>query len=101
MDTAYAEENKQVGSIQQLGKFLKHEKIDQEEKIANSIRKAYNARNKLAGHKGSLKQYNALWGRKENDKFNSIEDARNLLKEIVAAFTYVLGNYDAKKSETT
>ena len=101
MATAYAEENKQVGSIQQLGKFLKHEKIDQEEKIAHSIRKAYNARNKLAGHKGSLKQYNALWGRKENDKFNSIEDARNLLRDIVAAFTYVLGNYEAKNSETT
>ena len=101
MGTAYTEEIKKAGSIQQLGKFLKHEKIDIEEKIANSIRKAYNARNKIAGHKGSLKQYNALWGRKENDKFNSIEDARNLLKEIVSAFTYVLGNYEARKSEPT
>lgn len=86
-----------LGSTGQLGAFLKHEKLDMEEKLATAIKKAYNSRNKLAAHKGSYKEYNKLWGRSDSYKFNSIEDARNLIKKIVTAFEYIIGNYEAKK----
>lgn len=88
------------GSIFQLGVFLKYTKIDENGRISNSLKKAYNSRNKLSGHTASFKEYNKIWGRDENYKFNSVEDARSLIEEIVSAIEYVIIDYEARKDET-
>lgn len=88
------------GSIFQLGVFLKYTRIDENGKISNSLKKAYNSRNKLSGHTASFKEYNKIWGRDENYKFNSVEDARSLIEEIVSAIEYVIIDYEARKDET-
>jgi hypothetical protein len=33
-------------------------------------------------------------------KFNSVEDARSLIEEIVSAIEYVITDYEARKDET-
>lgn len=88
------------GSIFQLGVFLKYTKIDENGRISNSLKKANNSRNKLSGHTASFKEYNKIWGRDENYKFNSVEDARSLIEEIVSAIEYVIIDYEARKDET-
>lgn len=88
------------GSISQLGVFLKFTKIDEKEMISNSLKKAYNCRNKLSGHQGSLGEYNKIWNRDKDFKFNSVEDARHLLEEIVYSVEYVIAVHEARKDET-
>jgi len=99
MGDDYEKETKGNGSIFQLGVFLKYIKIDENERISNSVKKVYNSRNKLSGHTASLKEYNKIWDREEDYKFNSVEDARSLIEEIVSSIEYVIGDYEAKKDE--
>lgn len=95
----YEKLTKNNGSIFQLGAFLKFIKIDEDMKISNAIKKAYNCRNKLAGHNASPKEYNKLWKRNENAAINTIDDAGSLIKEIVCALTDVLVNTETKKAD--
>lgn len=98
MGEDYTSEVSGKGSVLQLGIFLKYTKLDEAERISSAIRKAYNSRNKLSGHSASVKEYNKIWGRDENYKFNSVEDARKLVEEIVTAIEYVIGNHEAKNN---
>ena len=100
MGDEYEKEAKGNGSIFQLGVFLKYAKIDNNEKVSNSLKKAYNSRNKLSGHTASFGEYNKIWGRDKEYKFNSVEDARSLIEEIVSAIEYVITDYEARKDET-
>ena len=100
MGDEYEKEAKGNGSIFQLGVFLKYAKIDDNEKVSNSLKKAYNSRNKLSGHTASFGEYNKIWGRDKEYKFNSVEDARSLIEEIVSAIEYVITDYEARKDET-
>lgn len=100
MGDEYEKEAKGNGSIFQLGVFLKYAKIDDNEKVSNSLKKAYNSRNKLSGHTASFGEYNKIWGRDKEYKFNSVEDARSLIEEIVFAIEYVITDYEARKDET-
>ncbi len=80
----------ELGSILKLGAFLKHCKLDENNAICSSIKKAYDSRNKLAGHKGSFNAYNKVWKRDEDFQFSSIEDARSLLEDIIGSIEYAL-----------
>ena len=100
MGDDYEKEAKGNGSIFQLGVFLKYMKIDVNEKISSSLKKAYNSRNKLSGHTASFGEYNKVWGRDKEYKFNAIEDAQVLIEEIVSAIEYVITDYEARKDET-
>lgn len=71
------------GSIGQLDDFLKFIALDSESIIYSSIKKVYNSRNKLAGHRASMKEYNKVWKRNEDFEVNTIEDAKELLNGIV------------------
>ena len=53
----------------------------------------------MSGHSASFGEYNKIWGREKDYKFNSIEDARQLIEEIVSAIEYVIADYEAKKDE--
>ena len=99
MGDDYEKEAKGIGSISQLGVFLKCTKIDENEVLSNALRKAYNCRNKLSGHTASLGEYNKIWNREKEYKFNSVEDARHLLEEIVSAIEYVIAVYEARRDE--
>ena len=89
------------GSISQLGILLKELKLDENLRLSNALKKAYNSRNKLAGHTASFSEYNKIWGREKDYRFNSVEDARTLIKEIVSGIEYVIANYEVKKDEIT
>lgn len=71
------------GSIAQLDDFLKYIGLDSEGIIYLSIKKAYDSRNKLAGHRASIKEYNKVWKRDTNFEVNTIADAKELLNKIV------------------
>lgn len=92
-------EEKKNSTIIQLGVFLKYIKIDENEKIAIALKKAYNSRNTLSAHKASSKEYNKIWGRDKDYPFDSIEDARKLIEEIVFAIEDVISDYEPKKSK--
>lgn len=77
------------GSIAQLDDFLKYIGLDSEGAIYSSIKKAYDSRNKLAGHRASMKEYNKIWMRDANFEVNTIEDARGLLEGIVMSISNV------------
>ncbi|MDD4370151.1 MAG: hypothetical protein PHD56_03590 [Anaerostipes sp.] len=100
MGESYNKEISSKGSVLQLGEFLKFTKLDDTERVSSSIRKAYNCRNKLAGHTASYGEYNMLWGRDTDYKFNSVEDARLLIEDIVTAIEYVINSYEARANET-
>lgn len=100
MKTDYNEETKKLGSIGQLGVFLNYIGMDKNNKISSSLKKAYDSRNKLSGHSASFKEYNKIWGRNEDYKFNSIEDARNLIEEIISAIEYIIADNEAKINGT-
>lgn len=80
----------QLGSVLLLGEFLKYTNIDIHGAICSSIKKAYDSRNKLAGHKGSYSSYNKVWERDDNYQFSSINDATVLLENIVGSIEYAL-----------
>lgn len=63
--------------------------VDSEGEIYSSIKKAYDSRNKLAGHRASMKEYNKIWMRDANSEVNTIEDARGLLEGIVMSISNV------------
>lgn len=88
--------SKDGGSVSQLGIFLKYVGIDKEGLICKSIKKAYNSRNKLAGHTASASEYNKVWGRDKDFKFNSIEDAKNLVENIVGSIEYSIMENESK-----
>lgn len=71
------------GSIAQLDDFLKYIELDSEGLVYSSIKKVYDSRNKLAGHRASIKEYNKVWKRNANFEVNTIEDAKDLLRGIV------------------
>lgn len=79
-----------LGSVLLLGEFLEYVKIDINKAICASIKKAYDSRNKLAGHKGSFGSYNKVWGRDPLYEFNSIADATALLEDIIGSIEYAL-----------
>lgn len=84
------------GSIAQLDDFLKHIELDSEGIIYSSIKKAYDSRNKLAGHRASMKEYNKVWKRDADAEVNTIKDAKELLHGIVSSIHSVFDK--AKKS---
>ena len=96
MATAYDDEIKKLGSVGQLGVFLNYIDMDKNNRISSAIKKAYNSRNKLSGHSASFKEYNKVWKREEDYKFNSVEDARSLIEEIISAIEYVIADNEAK-----
>ena len=73
------------GSIAQLDDFLKYIGLDSAGIIYLSIKKAYDSRNKLAGHRASMKEYNKVWKRNADFEANTMEDAKELLNGITAA----------------
>ena len=73
------------GSIAQLDDFLKYIELDSEGIIYSSIKKAYDSRNKLAGHRASMKEYNKIWKRDADFEVNTITDAKELLNGIVSS----------------
>lgn len=79
-----------ISSINQLGEFLEFTKIDINREICESIKLAYNCRNKLSGHTASKKAYNKLWKRDKDFDFNSIEDSKLLLERIINSIKNVL-----------
>lgn len=99
MGEEYDKDAKGKGSILQLDIFLKYTKIDINEKISTALKKAYNSRNKLAGHSASYGEYNKVWGRKVDFKFNSVEDARELIEGIISAIEYVIADFEVRKDE--
>ena len=85
------------GSILLLGMFLEFVGIDKERRISTSIKKVQDSRNKLAGHSGSFKEYNKVWGREKDEKINSIADARTLLEDIISSIEYAIATYEVSK----
>ena len=77
------------GSIAQMDDFLKFVNIDSEGLVYSAIKKAYDSRNKLAGHRASLKEYNKIWKRNTNYEVNTIEDAKSLLADLNEALSSV------------
>lgn len=73
------------GSIAQLDDFLKYIELDSEGIIYSSIKKAYDSRNKLAGHRASMKEYNKIWKRDADFEVNTIADAKELLNGIISS----------------
>ncbi|MCI9485976.1 MAG: hypothetical protein HFI64_03195, partial [Lachnospiraceae bacterium] len=84
------------GSIAQLDDFLKYIELDSESLMYSSIKKAYDSRNKLAGHRASMKEYNKVWKRNASFEVNTIEDAKELLKGIVLSIHSI---FDRKLEE--
>lgn len=70
------------GSIAQMDDFLKFVNIDSERLLYSAIKKAYDSRNKLAGHRASMKEYNKVWKRSADYEVNTIEDAKSLLDDL-------------------
>lgn len=85
------------GSIAQLDDFLKYIELDSEGIVYSSIKKVYDSRNKLAGHRASMKEYNKIWKRDANFEVNTIKDAKKLLEGIV---TSICGVFDNTKDVT-
>ena len=52
------------------------------EKLDNVLKIIYNSRNKLAGHKGSIQEYNKVWSRDKNYKPDFISDSKILLTTL-------------------
>lgn len=79
------------GSLCQLDDFMKYTDLDSAGIMYSSIKKAYDSRNKLAGHRGSMEEYNKVWKRKKNYEVNLVEDAKELLNDITTAIYEVFG----------
>lgn len=77
------------GSIAQLDDFLKFIEIDLEGILYSAIKKPYDSRNKLAGHRASLKEYNKVWKRNTDYEINTIDDAKSLLDDLNKALSSV------------
>lgn len=77
------------GSIAQMDDFLKFVNVDSDGLVYSAIKKAYDSRNKLAGHRASLKEYNKVWKRNTDYEVNTIEDAKSLLTDLNKALSSV------------
>ena len=77
------------GSIAQLDDFLKFINLDSERVVYSAIKKAYDSRNKLAGHRASMKEYNKVWKRNDDYEVNTIEDAKSLLNDLNTALSSI------------
>ena len=79
------------GSIAQLDDFLKYIGIDSEGLVYSAIKKPYDSRNKLAGHRASMKEYNKIWKRSVDCEVNTINDAKSLLEDLNSALLSIFG----------
>lgn len=84
------ESGNSLGSRVQLNLFLKKFNVKGAEKLDNSFKLSYNSRNKLAGHKGSIKEYNKVWKRDAEFKPNFISDSKLLLTGINIALIDII-----------
>jgi hypothetical protein len=75
-------DNKSFGSRLKLKIFLDKLNIKGAEKLDNVLKIIYNSRNKLAGHKGSMQEYNKVWDREKNYKPDFISDSKILLTTL-------------------
>ncbi|NFI83326.1 hypothetical protein FDA36_03970 [Clostridium botulinum] len=64
--------------------------------IYECIKKTYDSRNKLAGHRAFIAEYNKVWGRSKDYKFNTIEDTRELLENIIGYIEYSINSNQDK-----
>ncbi|MFS3930871.1 hypothetical protein ACL9SP_19710 [Priestia flexa] len=78
------------GSRVQLNVFLEELGLKSAAKLDNALRLSYNSRNKLAGHKGSIKEYNKVWKRDVEFKPDFISDSKLLLTGINIALVNIL-----------
>ncbi|OPZ85500.1 MAG: hypothetical protein BWY74_03898 [Firmicutes bacterium ADurb.Bin419] len=76
------EGNKPFGSRLKLKILLDELSIKGADKLDNVLKVIYNSRNKLAGHKGSLQEYNKVWGRDKNYIPDFISDSKILLTTL-------------------
>ncbi|MED4732070.1 hypothetical protein P9597_28870 [Aneurinibacillus migulanus] len=79
-----------LGSRVQLNLFLEKLNIKAAERLDNSLKISYNSRNKLAGHKGSIKEYNKVWKRDAEFKPDFISDSKLLLTGINIALNNII-----------
>lgn len=70
------------GSRMQLKLYLEKVGIKGSGKLDNVLKTIYNSRNKLAGHKGSIAEYNKVWKRDKNYNPDFISDSKILLATL-------------------
>lgn len=80
-----------LGSRMQLKIFFDELGVKGAEKLDNILRIIYNSRNKLAGHKGSIQEYNKVWKRDKNYKPNFISDSKILLTTLNNSLNDIIG----------
>lgn len=78
------------GSRVQLNIFLEELGLKSAAKLDKALKLSYNSRNKLAGHKGSIKEYNKVWKRDVEFKPDFISDSKLLLTGINIALVNIL-----------
>lgn len=78
----FDKDNKPFGSRIKLKILLDELNIIGAEKLDNVLKIIYNSRNKLAGHKGSIQEYNKVWSRDKNYKPDFISDSKILLTTL-------------------
>lgn len=76
-----------LGSIGQLRVLFNELCIASGESLTTSLKLIYDSRNKLSGHRGSIKAYNKLWGRSSNYSPNWITDSKILLNSVNEALS--------------
>ena len=85
------ENNRLFGSRLQLKVFLDELGIPGSEKLDNILKIIYNSRNKLAGHTGSIQEYNKVWKRDKNYKPNFISDSKIILTTLNNILNDIIG----------
>ncbi|SQC00759.1 hypothetical protein [Clostridium tetanomorphum] len=81
-DKLLDEDNNLLKSRMQLKVFLTELNVSQAEKLDEILKIIYNSRNKLAGHKGAIQEYNKVWKRDKNYKPNFISDSKIMLSTL-------------------
>ena len=77
------EQGKTYGSRIQLKILLTKLGFIAADKLDEILKKIYNSRNKLAGHKASLQEYNKVWARDKDFKADFISDSKSLINDLV------------------
>lgn len=83
-----------LGSRLQLKIFLDELGIHGADKLDNVLKVIYNSRNKLAGHMGSIQEYNKVWKRDINYKPNFITDSKILLTTLNSSLNNIIGEFE-------
>lgn len=78
------------GSRIQLNVFLEEIGLKSYTNLDKALKLSYNSRNKLAGHKGSIKEYNKVWKRDVKFKPDFISDSKFLLTGINNALSKII-----------